>query len=471
MIINLRAGLLKTLLFLLAVSTCLFCSISLAKPARTLIRNAAFLITMDSSKHASDLGIRIGTDLLIENDKIAAIGQHLEDSGEQVVDATGMIVMPGFVDTHNHLWQSLIRGCGTGGDLYGWLEACELPIFKPAMTLTRDEAYAGIRLSTLDLINTGVTTVVEWSHAFTPEFVRGDVQALNDSGLRFVFAYRGRAKPTSIADIRLVKKTLIDPNPKASFQVASHPSTAGREDVKAMAKLAKELGVQHHVHLLENIVDRQENMFAVLTEADALGPDLLAAHSIHLTDEEIKTLAAHDVRVLHNPLSNMRLASGVIRLPELKKAGVQVGLGLDGGANDTSDMFNTMRTAVGLQRAKTLRADVFPTVSDVLRMATVDGAKLLGLFERIGSLAPGKQADLIILNPGTVNFAPRWDWPSQIVFNAQQQNVEWVFVAGKALKKHGKLVGIDASKIIAAAQQASDRIQKDLARKRDISTK
>jgi 5-methylthioadenosine/S-adenosylhomocysteine deaminase len=436
--------------------------VALAAPVKTLIRNAAFVITMDSAVGRGELGVLEGVDVLLENGAIAAIAPHLAAPGAQVVDASGMIVMPGFIDTHNHLWQSLIRGCGTDGNLFGWLDACELPLFDPAITLSREEAYAGIRLSTLDLINTGVTTVVEWSHAFSPEFVRGDIQALTESGLRFVFAYRGRNNPNSIADIKLVKQTLIDPNPRATFQVASHPDSAGREDVKAMAQLAKELDVKHHVHLLENIADRKEHMFEVLAEAQALGPDLLAAHAVHLTDREIGILADHDVRILHNPLSNMRLASGVIRLPELKRSGVQVGLGLDGGANDTSDMFNTMRAAIGLQRAKSLRADVFPTVPDVLRMATVDGAKLLGIFHRVGSLTPGKQADLIILNPESINFAPRWDWASQVVFNGQPRNVEWVFVGGKVLKRRGQLVGVDPAFIMDAAQKASTRIQRDI---------
>jgi len=456
---NSRPIRLATIFFLITI----FCSsVSLAAPSKTLIRNAALLITMDSSLGASDLGVRVGADVLIENDKIAAVGQHLDDAGAYVVDATGMIVMPGFIDTHNHLWQSLIRGCGTNQELLGWLNACVLPLFNPEIAVTRSEAYAGVRLSTLDLIGTGVTTTVEWCHAFTPEFVRGDIEALTDSGMRFVFAYFGRNDPAVINDIHLVKQTLIDPNPRAAFQVASHPADALRQDVKAMAKLAKELGVKHHVHLLEHFMDRNEHMFEVLTEAGALGPDLLAAHGIHVTDEEIDKLAAHDVRILHNPLSNMRLASGVIRLPELKRAGVQVGLGLDGGANDTSDMFSNMRAALGLQRAKALRADVFPTVAEVLRMATVDGAKLLGLSDRLGSLTPGKQADLIILNPQTINFAPRSDWLSQIVFNAQTRNVEWVFVAGQPLKKQGGLVGANPAAIVAAAQSASDRIQKDL---------
>jgi 5-methylthioadenosine/S-adenosylhomocysteine deaminase len=121
---------------------------------------------------------------------------------------------------------------------------------------------------------------------------------------------------------------------------------------------------------------------------------------------------------MHNPLSNMRLASGVIRLPELKLAGVQVGLGIDGGTNDTSDMFNNMRAAMGLQRAKLLTANTVPSVTGVLRMATVEGAKLLDMDDQIGSLTPGKKADVIILDPGAVNFAPRFEWISQIVFNA-----------------------------------------------------
>jgi 5-methylthioadenosine/S-adenosylhomocysteine deaminase len=280
--------------------------------------------------------------------------------------------------------------------------------------------------------------------------------------VRFVFAHFGTADPAIIADMKLVKQTLIDPNPRATFQVASHPSEAVRPDLITMSKLAKELGVKLHVHLLENIAQRDDNTFDVLKEANALGSDLLGGHGIHLTDKVIDIVAAHDVRILHNPLSNMRLASGVIRLPELKQAGVQVGLGIDGGTNDTSDMFNTMRVAVGLQRAKSLQAGIFPTVADVLRMATADGAELLDMFDRIGSLTPGKKADVIIVNPGDVNFAPRFEWVSQIVFNGQPVNVEWVFIDGRPLKRKGELVGVDVEAIVEAAQKAATRIRQDL---------
>ncbi|HJT51033.1 MAG TPA: amidohydrolase family protein [Nitrosospira sp.] len=448
--------------FTLTVTASSFCTLALGAPSKTLIRGAALILTMDPQMGAGELGVIENADILLDGDKIADVGKNLQEKGADIVDAAGKIVMPGFVDVHNHLWQSLIRGCGIDKDLMGWLEACVFPLFNPDITITENEAYAGVRLSTLDLISTGITTTVDWSHAFTPRFVRGNVHALSDSGLRFVFAYFGTADPDIIADMRLVKQTLIDPNPRATFQVASHPAEALRPDLIAMSRLAKELGVKLHVHLLENIAQRDEKTFDVLKEANALGPNLLGAHGIHLTDNEIDILAEHDVRILHNPLSNMRLASGIIRLPKLKQAGVQVGLGIDGGTNDTSDMFNDMRAALGLQRAKSLQPGIFPTVAEVLRMATVDGAKLLNMFDRIGSLTPGKKADLIIINPRDVNFAPRFEWINQIVFNAQPANVEWVFVDGCPLKRKGELVDVDPETVVKAAQKAATRIRQDL---------
>jgi 5-methylthioadenosine/S-adenosylhomocysteine deaminase len=435
-----------------------------ADQPRTLIRNAALILTMDPTMGKGALGVLEEGDILLVGDKIAAVGKNLQEQGGQTVDATGKIVMPGFVDVHNHLWQSLIRGCMADQDLNGWLEACVFPLANPAMSPSETEVYAGVRLSTLDLIMTGVTTVVDWSHSFSPAFARGNIRALSESGLRFVFAYRGNANPAVIDDMKRVKKELIDPNRRATFQVASHPGTASRflPHLQAMSALAKELGVKLHVHLLENIAQRQDEAVKALILADALGPNLLGAHAIHLLDEEITLLAQKDVRVVHNPLSNMRLASGIIALPTLHQAGVKVGLGLDGGTNDTSDMFNTMRVAMGLQRATSLKASVFPGVSEVLRMATLGGAEVLDMAARIGSLTPGKQADVLILDPGSANFAPRLDWINQIVLNGQPANVEWVFVDGQPRKARGRVVGVDSAPILQAAEEAARRIRKDL---------
>src|SRR5215472_9339986 len=151
------------------VSSILIASGLLYQPARadqsaTLIRNAALVLTMDPTEGQGDLGIVPGADILIVGDSIAAIGTGLSGDNADVVDATGKLVLPGFVDTHNHLWQSLIRGCGADRDVNGWLAACIFPLF--GFNFSEAEVYSGVRLSTLDLITTRVTTTVDWSHAF-----------------------------------------------------------------------------------------------------------------------------------------------------------------------------------------------------------------------------------------------------------------------------------------------------------------
>ncbi len=434
--------------------------------SKTLIRNADLIITMDPDVGEGPLGLIRMADLLLEGDRIGAVGRNLKVHGATVVEASGQIVMPGFVDVHNHLHESLIRGCGTDQDLFGWLEACVLPI---APRLSETDAYVGVRLSALDLISTGVTTVVDWAELNTPKWaIWGNIRALLDSGLRFVFAYtagaytdrasEGRDLREVIGDIQYVKQELIDPNPRGSLQIGSHPIISRLEEFIHITALARELGVKLHIHLLENIKERRNQPMEVLKQAGALGPDLLVAHAIHLTDEEIALLAAHEVRIVHNPLSNMRLASGIIRLPELHAAGVKVGLGLDGGANDTSDMFNVMRTAIGLQRVRLLRADTFPSVVEVLRMATRGGAEVLDMEDQIGSLTPGKKADVIILNPADFNFGPCFNGIGQIVFNAQPVNIKWVFVDGQPLKKEGQLMNIPPD-LMQKAEEAVGRIK------------
>ena len=446
-----------TLVFLLTSVSSLHQS-ALGEPAPVLIRNAALIMSMDPSVGEGPLGLLKDSDLLLIGDTIKAIGPNLQTRGETIY-ATGKIVLPGFVDVHNHLWQTLIRGCGTNLDLLDWLKECTFAFKR--LPYTEADIAAGVRLSTLDLITTGVTTVADWSPASSQAFVRGNLRALDESGLRFVFAYVGLTKRQDPEHIRRINREIIEPNPRASLQVGSHPSMDKRwlPELTAMSMLARELDVALHVHLLENIKQRQGKPILALKKAKAFGGKLLAAHAIHLTDQDIAILAKHDVRAAHNPLSNMRLASGIMPLPKLHAAGIKVGLGLDGGTNDTSDMFNAMRVAIGLQRATTLRPDVFPTVQDVLRMATIGGAEVLELDAKIGSLTPGKKADVIILDPGTVNFAPRVDWLSQIVFNGQPRNVEWVFVDGQPLKANGQLLNVDPAAIVREVEEAVRRLR------------
>ena len=316
-----------------------------------------------------------------------------------------MIVMPGFVDTHDHLWQSLIRGCAADDDLNGWLSGAMRSRSGPPFS--EADAYAGVRLSAAGLIDTGVTTVVDWSAPFGTPFIRGNVRALNDSKMRFAFAMFGsrerrfrhrrdqggvhRSQPTRHAPGRH--------SPRPVFATHVEEATA----------IAKALGVKLHVHLLEHISQVAENPLQVLQNAGAfaLGRTSTRPTPSTLSDADIATLASLQASVSHQPLSNMRLASGIMRYPDIQAAGIRIGLGLDGGTNDTTDMFNNMRAAVGLQRATSLDAHESPTVAEVLRAATLGGAEALDMESQIGSLTPGKQADVIVIDPRTLNFAPQ----------------------------------------------------------------
>jgi 5-methylthioadenosine/S-adenosylhomocysteine deaminase len=428
---------------------------------RMVIRDASLVLTMDPALGAGPLGLLEDADVLIDRDRIGAVGKDLHEDGGRVLDGHGKIVLPGFVDVHNHLWQVLIRGCATDKELNGWLSRCVLPLY--GSSISDEDGYAGARLGTLDLISSGITTVTDWSHAFNAEFARGNLRALEDSRLRFVFAYAANRQPATLAEIRRVKRESIDPNPLAHLQIAVHPTTENYENTVAAERLAEELGVPLNVHLHESPADPATGQMDALRRAGALRPGLLTNHDVQMTDAELDELAAHDVRVAHNPLSNMRLASGVARVPDMHARGIKVGLGLDGGTNDTSDMFADMKAAVGLQRALSHDAARYPSPPEVLRMATLGGAEVLGLDAEIGSLTPGKKADLQVIDPAAVNFAPKLDWISQLVFNAQPANVSWVFVSGRALKRDGRIVG-HPSRVIADAQAASDRVQKLLAR-------
>src|SRR5262247_2733056 len=367
-----------------------------------LIQNASLVLTMDPNLgDRSTLGQLKNADVLLAGDPIAAGGVNLSaPSGVNVIDGRGMVVMSGFLPTHTRLWQSRVRGCAADADLNGWLNRCVLPLNTRPFSET--DAYAGVHLSTTGLIDTGVTTAVDWSHAFNPGFVRGNLRALTDSKMRFVFAMFGAQSDGS--DIIAAKQEFIDGNPLATLQVATHPAPFRATHVENMTAVALSLGVKLHVHLLENISQVDEDPLGVLQTAGAfaLDRDLYTAHSIHLSDRNIKTLKTLNAAVSHKPLSNMRLASGIMRYPDIQEAGLRIGLGLDGGTNDTTDAFNNMRAAVGLQRATTRDADQSPTVAEVLRAATLGGAEALDMQHKIGSLTRGKQADLIVIEQRAV---------------------------------------------------------------------
>ncbi|NBE55411.1 amidohydrolase family protein [Streptomyces boluensis] len=421
----------------------------------TLLRGADLVLTMDPEVGEGDLGTLEHADVLIRDGRLAAVGHSLSaPQGARVVDARGKLVLPGFVDLHNHLWQTSIRGGCATQDLYGWLASCNrttLPKIDAA------DMYRFVHLAALDALQAGVTTVVDWVHPIPYDTSEQYIRALDDAGLRFVYAMTQNAGAIDL--IPRIKKELLDPLPLASAQVSVHAGMSAIKELRRFHEVAQDLDLMLNSHVLEHRDDRKDDPIRSLREADAFGPRLLMNHAIHLTDEEIALTADHDVRVAHCPLSNMRLASGIMPLPAMHRRGIRAGLGHDGGTNDTSDMFNVMKAAVGLQRALHEDAEIHPTIPAALRMATLGGAECIGMADRLGSLTPGKRADVLVLDPGTLNFAPRFDWISQIVLNGQPPNVSHVFVDGRLRKADGALLGVDKEAVIREAERAADHIR------------
>lgn len=212
------------------------------------------LISMDPKIGEGLLGVLKDTDILLIGYQIAEVGKNIPAPGAYIIDAKGKIVMPGFVDVHNHLWQSMIRGCGPDSDLMEWLGRCVFPLKKAG--ITKAEAYSSVKHSTVDLIHTGVTTVVDDSHSFNPGFVEGNLQALTDSGLSFSFAYC--RKKDSGPHMQRMKTEFIDSNPRAMFQVCSHPSMNNLELLTLAAAQARKMQVPLNLHLAENYKQSKE---------------------------------------------------------------------------------------------------------------------------------------------------------------------------------------------------------------------
>ncbi|MCX5402482.1 amidohydrolase family protein [Streptomyces sp. NBC_00335] len=420
-----------------------------------LLRNAALVLTMDPALGDGPLGTVEGADVLMRDGVIAAVGKRLSaPPGTHVIDASGQLVMPGFVDVHTHLWQSSMRGGCADRDLFGWLADCNRATFS---RITPADMYRFVRLGALDSVQSGVTTLVDWVDALPYDTTVQYVRALAGAGVRFTYAMFQGERDASL--ITRTKKELIDPLPLASAQVATHAARAIRGLNRLHWEIARDLGVMLNSHVLERSEQRADDPIGTLTDIGALGPRLLMNHAIHLTDDEIAAIAAHDVRVAHCPLSNMRLGSGIMRLPDLGRRGIKAGLGQDGGTNDSSDFFALMKTAIGLQRARSLETSVFPQVHDVLRLATLGGAEAIGMDGTVGSLNPGKRADVIVISPAALNFAPRFDWINQIVFNGRPENVRAVFVDGRPLKLDGRLVDVDTDRVVREAESAAGRLR------------
>ena len=431
-----------------------------------LITDACVLTMTDQPSviARADIGIRNGQILFIRDKTFPPAvdpGPGGHDVAGKVIPARGQLVMPGLVNTHTHLPMVLLRGLADDLPLMKWLTGFIFP--AEGRFMNKDSVYAGSLLAMAEMILSGTTTFCD-SYFFVDRIA----QAALDMGMRGVvcqgfidFPAPDIANPlgkTKLAHTFLSRwkdrHSLIKP---ALF--CHSPYTCSGETLKEIKTLSRQWHVPYLIHLAETrdevrmIEDRHgKSPVFYLDDLDVLDGQTIAVHCNWLADQEIDLFSRRGVKIVHCPQSNMKLAAGMAPVPSLLQRGITVGLGTDGAAsNNNLDLFREMGMAARVH--KVIEAD--PTVMDaktVLRMATIDGARLLGLEEQIGTVEVGKAADLIFINLEQPHLTPLYDVRSHLVYAASGADVSSVIINGKLILHNRRFVQVDLEDILKTAR-------------------
>ncbi|WMT42726.1 amidohydrolase [Paenibacillus sp. D2_2] len=398
--------------------------------------------------------------MLIEGDTISYIGEERPEGveGAETYDGKGQLFMPGLVNSHGHTAMSLLRGYGDDMVLQEWLEQKMWPM---EAKFTPEDVFWGSSLSVLEMVKGGTTTFLDMY-----DHMDQVGKVVETAGIRGVLT-RGVIGlcPPEVQEQKLAEAIRIsrDWHGKADGRITTMmsphaPYTCPPDYIEKFVQAAHDLDLPLHTHMSETKAEVQQNVdqYGVrpvqhLLNLGFFSRPSLVAHAVHLTDEEIEILAAHKVAISHNPGSNLKLASGVARVPELLKAGVTVSLGTDGPAsNNNLDMFEEIRLAALIHKGVSGDPTAVPAL-EALRMGTEYGAKSLYL-ENTGKLAAGMKADMIAVNTDQAHFLPRTDYISHIVYSAGPKDVEHVWVDGKQIVRHGECLTLDEERIRYEAQ-------------------
>ncbi|HYW72072.1 MAG TPA: 5'-deoxyadenosine deaminase [Pyrinomonadaceae bacterium] len=419
-----------------------------------LIKNGT-IVTMDDS------GSVVRGDVLIREGRIAAVGNASSSAADETIDAQGCAVLPGFVQTHIHLCQTLFRGAADDLSLIDWLKQRVWPM-EAAHTAASIRAAA--QLGIAELIKSGTTC------ALTMETVRHTeavLRVVEESGFRATVGKcmmdKGDEVPAELheqagASIAASLALIHEWHGRGDGRIRCcfaprFAISCTRELLSEVAVLAREQGVMIHTHASENtgeceIVERESGMRNVryLDSLGISGAHVVLAHCVHLDEDEMNTLAKTRTQVSHCPSSNLKLGSGIARIAELLEKGIAVSLGADGAAcNNRLDMFTEMRTAALLQKALH-GPEVMPAAS-VLRMATADGARALGLDHEIGSIEIGKRADLIVVDLDRLWSTPAPDVVSALVYSSAASDVRTTIINGRVVMRDGQLATLDETAV------------------------
>lgn len=406
--------------------------------------------------------LKTTSSLLIKDDIIAEIGDNITEKADKVIDGEGKILMPGLINTHTHLSMTLFRGLADDLSLDTWLNDYIWPV---EAHLNGYYCYIGALLGAVELIKSGTTTFSDMY------FYMEDVaRAVDEAGLRAVLSYgmidfadEEKRRAEIAANVDLFKNCNNAAEGRIKVFFGPHaPYTASKELLDEVRDLASKFNTGIHIHVaetqkeVEDILEQTgKRPFEYLDDIGFLGPNVVAAHAVWLSEEEIDIIMDREVKISHNPCSNMKLASGISPVANMLSHDICVSIGTDGASsNNNLDLIEEMKTASLLQKVATLDPKVL-TSEETLAMATINGARTLGLENEIGSIEVGKKADLILIDTDEANMTPDSSCiSSNVVYAAKGSNVDTTICNGKILMENRKLTTLDEEEIYKKARAA-----------------
>lgn len=412
------------------------------------------LVTCDADFHVYRNGL-----LVIHEDKIVYCGNENAtwvDRADEVVDCEGAWLMPGLVNCHTHSAMTTLRGIQDDSNLHEWLEDY---IWPAERDFTPEVTTQAVKLALIEMLQTGTTT---FNDMYNPNGVEiGQIhEVVAGSKMRCYFSptlFSSDVETTeeTLARTRIIIEEILAYNDERfKVMVAPHaPYSCSKDLLKGSLKLAQELQLKLHIHVAETqaengmILERYgKRPLAFLKDLGYLEHDGVFAHGVELNEREIAELAVSNIHIAHNPISNLKLASGIAPVTDLVQTGVIVGLATDSVAsNNNLDMFEESRTAALLQKMRTGDATQF-TIEQALKTMTIEGAKALGMDNQIGSLEVGKQADFLIIQPkGKVHLYPEENMLSHLIYAAKGNDVKDVYIAGEQVVKNGQVLTVELS--------------------------
>ncbi len=416
-------------------------------------------------------------DVLVEGELIAGVAAHLEAVDAEVLDVSGHVVMPGFIDTHRHTWQTPFRGICADWTLEDYFRGIRMSI---SPNCSPADVYAGNLAGALEALDAGVTSILDFSHCNnTPEHADAAIQGLRDAGIRAVFAYGYYPAPVAepvftdhamrLADARRIRREQLSSD-EGLVTMAVALTEVGLvpfEDTIAEARSAIELGVPSVLHTGCNWGSPITEGIPELDHHGLLSAGQVHVHCNTLDDRTFRRLAENDCRVSSSPETEMQMGMGHPVIGRALELGMRPSLSCDVMSSNSGDMFSQMR--LGLQFERCMRNDVFNgrnqmpasldlTVRDALGWGTANGAHAIGREHQLGSLTPGKQADLVVIGGERLNMTPMADPVGCVVSQANASNVIHVLVAGRVVKRDGRLVIADLGRAASLAGESCERV-------------